>query len=107
MKWLPDYTQSFDSTFDSSLSKRQWFSMVSHGMKIYICPAKQPDMDVYADGWKALKRTTNQKAVGSNPAGRAIRKQGLQRCLRSFLFLGKTNIFDFDSSFDSSCKKMV
>jgi hypothetical protein len=23
MKWLPDYTQSFDSTFDSSLSKRQ------------------------------------------------------------------------------------
>ena len=48
--------------------------MVSHGMKIYICPAKQPDMDVYADGWKALKRTTNQKAVGSNPAGRAISK---------------------------------
>ena len=29
-------------------------------------------MDVYADRWKALKRTTNQKVSGSNPDGRAI-----------------------------------
>jgi len=28
--------------------------------------------------------TTNQKVVGSNPAGRAILKSGLQRWLRSF-----------------------
>ena len=45
-------------------------------------------MDVYADRWKALKRTTNQKAVGSNPAGRAISRRRLQRELWSFLLCG-------------------
>ncbi len=71
----------------------------------HISPAKQPNANTSGCEWKPQNGTTNQKVVGSNPAGRAIRKPRLQRELWSFLFLGKTNIFDFDSSFDSSCTK--
>ena len=57
-------------------------------------------MDVYADRWKALKRTTNQKAIGSNPVGRAIHKQGLQRCCGLFCFPEQSAVLGFDIYFD-------
>ena len=43
-----------------------------------------------------MKRTTNQKAIGSNPVGRAIHKQGLQRCCGLFLFFRIETLSDED-----------
>jgi hypothetical protein len=51
----------------------------------HISPAKQPNANTNGCEWKPQNGTTNQKVVGSNPAGRTILKSGLQRWLRSFL----------------------
>lgn len=55
----------------------------------HISPAKQPNANTNGCEWKPQNGTTNQKATGSNPVGRAIRKQGLQRGLRSFFLYGE------------------
>ena len=51
----------------------------------HISPAKQPNANTSGCEWKPQNGTTNQKAIGSNPVGRAIHKQGLQQWLQSFL----------------------
>ena len=50
----------------------------------HISPAKQPNANTNGCEWKPQNGTTNQKAIGSNPVGRAIHKQGLQQCCGLF-----------------------